>query len=174
MTGVSGSGKSSLIEEVLYRNLRRALGRKPGARDLFRLWFAFASVQEGVAYRDLNATLGNFYEQPKNDNAEMDELLERIASLESELESERGKASSMDEQVALMEKSYELAAKYMGGQNGGQPSAEQRAEPTTVQKGKKNKASGQGRGKESGRDMRTECHHNVTTAGHSVNISRHC
>ena len=48
----------------------------------------------------------------------MDELLERIASLESELESERGKASSMDEQVALMEKSYELAAKYMGGQNG--------------------------------------------------------
>src|SRR5574344_544531 len=93
-----------------------------------------------AAYRDLNATLGNFYDQPKNDNAEMDELLERIASLESELESERGKASSMDEQVALMEKSYELAAKYMGGQNGGQPSAEQRAEPTTVQKGKKNKA----------------------------------
>ena len=73
-----------------------------------------------AAYRDLNATLGNFYDQPKNDNAEMDELLERIASLESELESERGKASSMDEQVALMEKSYELAAKYMGGQNGQQ------------------------------------------------------
>ncbi len=82
-----------------------------------------------AAYRDLNATLGNFYDQPKNDNAEMDELLERIASLESELESERGKASAMDEQVALMEKSYELAAKYMGGQNGAQPPAEQRAEP---------------------------------------------
>ena len=48
----------------------------------------------------------------------MDELLERIASLESELESGKGKASSMDDQVALMEKSYELAAKYMGGQNG--------------------------------------------------------
>ena len=93
-----------------------------------------------AAYRDLNATLGNFYEQPKNDNADMDELLERIASLESELETEKGKASAMDDQVALMEKSYELAAKYMGGQNGGQPSAEQRAEPTTVQKGKKNKA----------------------------------
>ena len=52
-----------------------------------------------AAYRDLNATLGNFYDQPKNDNAEMDELLERIASLESELESERGKASSMDEHI---------------------------------------------------------------------------
>ena len=44
-------------------------------------------------------------------NAEMDELLERIASLESELETEKGKASAMDDQVALMEKSYELAAK---------------------------------------------------------------
>ncbi len=81
-----------------------------------------------AAYRDLNATLGNFYEQPKNDNAEMDELLERIASLESELESEKGKASSMDDQVALMEKSYELAAKYMGGQNGDKPPVGQAAE----------------------------------------------
>lgn len=90
-----------------------------------------------AAYRDLNATLGNFYDQPKNDNAEMDELLERIASLESELESERGKASSMDEQVALMEKSYELAAKYMGGQNGGQPSAEQRQSQLPCRKGRR-------------------------------------
>ena len=86
-----------------------------------------------AAYRDLNATLGNFYEQPKNDNAEMDELLERIASLESKLESEKDKASAMDDQVALMEKSYELAAKYMGGQNGTQPPVGQAAEPYPVQ-----------------------------------------
>ena len=69
-----------------------------------------------AAYRDLNATLGNFYEQPKNDNAEM------------------------DEQVALMEKSYELAAKYMGGQNGTQAAAGQTAEPSPVQKTGKNTA----------------------------------
>ena len=94
-----------------------------------------------AAYRDLNATLGNFYEQPKNDNAEMDELLERIASLESELESEKGRTSSMDEQVALMEKSYELAAKYMGGQNGTQPPVGQAAEPYPVQKAGKNTAA---------------------------------
>ena len=93
-----------------------------------------------AAYRDLNATLGNFYEPPKNDNAEMDELLERIASLESELESEKGKASAMDDQVALMEKSYELAAKYMGGQNGGKPEPVQAAEPYPVQKAGKNTA----------------------------------
>ena len=94
-----------------------------------------------AAYRDLNATLGNFYEQPKNDNAEMDELLERIASLESELESEKGRTSSMDEQVALMEKSYELAAKYMGGQNGTQPPVGQAAEPYPVQKAGKDTAA---------------------------------
>ena len=94
-----------------------------------------------TAYRDLNATLGNFYEQPKNDNAEMDELLERIASLESELETEKGKASAMDDQVALMEKSYELAAKYMGGQNGTQPPVGQAAEPYPVQKAGKNTAA---------------------------------
>lgn len=46
--------------------------------------------------------------------------MERISLLESELESEKEKGSTMDEQVALMEKSYELAAKYMGGQNGTQ------------------------------------------------------
>ena len=69
-----------------------------------------------AAYRDLNTTLGNFYEQPANEDKEMDGLLERIASLETALESEKGRNSDMDE-VALMEKSYELAAKYMGGQN---------------------------------------------------------
>ena len=94
-----------------------------------------------AAYRDLNATLGNFYEQPKNDNADMDELLERIASLESELESEKGKASAVDDQVALMEKSYELAVKYMGGQNGTQPPVGQAAEPYPVQKAGKDTAA---------------------------------
>ena len=73
-----------------------------------------------AAYRDLNATLGNFYEEPARNDAEMEELMERISLLESELESEKEKGSTMDEQVALMEKSYELAAKYMGGQNGTQ------------------------------------------------------
>ena len=92
-----------------------------------------------AAYRDLNATLGNFYEQPKNDNAEMNELLERIATLESELESGKERSSTMDEQVALMEKSYELAAKYMGGQNGTQ-AAGQTTEPSPVQKAGKNTA----------------------------------
>ena len=103
---------------------------------------ATESVQSSAAaYRDLNATLGNFYEQPKNDKAEMEELLERIASLESELESEKDRNSTVDEQVALMEKSYELAAKYMGGQSGTQTETGHSAEPSPVQKAGKNRAT---------------------------------
>lgn len=68
------------------------------------------------AYKDLNTTLGNFYEPtPLKKKAQEEELNERIARLERELADERAKNSSSDE-VALMEKSYELAAKYMGGQ----------------------------------------------------------
>ena len=44
-----------------------------------------------AAYRDLNATLGNFYEQPKNDNAEMDELLERSPRWNRNLKARRVK-----------------------------------------------------------------------------------
>ena len=46
----------------------------------------------------------------------------------------------MDEQVALMEKSYELAAKYMGGQNGTQAGPDSRQKPSPVQKTGKNTA----------------------------------
>ena len=86
-----------------------------------------------AAYRDLNTTLGNFYEQPANEDKETDGLLERIASLETALENEKGRNSEMDE-VALMEKSYELAAKYMGGQNNST------VEARSVRKAGKNKA----------------------------------
>ena len=86
-----------------------------------------------AAYHDLNTTLGNFYEQPANEDKEMDGLLERIASLETALENEKGRNSDMDE-VALMEKSYELAAKYMGGQNNST------VEARSVRKAGKNKA----------------------------------
>ena len=103
---------------------------------------ATQSVQSSAAaYRDLNTTLGNFYEQPARNDAEMEELMERISSLESELENEKEKNSTMDEQVALMEKSYELAAKYMGGQNGTQAETERSAEPSPVQKAGKNRAT---------------------------------
>lgn len=75
-----------------------------------------------AAYRDINRQLGTFYETPKVDE-EKEELKKQVEELTARLEAQQGQAGGIDEQVALMEKSYELAAKYMGqngqaGQNG--------------------------------------------------------
>ena len=69
-----------------------------------------------AAYRDINRQLGTFYETPKVDE-EKEELKKQVEELTAKLEAQQGQAGGIDEQVALMEKSYELAAKYMG-QNG--------------------------------------------------------
>lgn len=84
------------------------------------------------AYRNLNTTLGSFYEEPKRNDEEVDELKERISMLEAQLESGQNTNPAVDEQLALMEKSYELAARYMGGQNGqgGQVQAVTTPQPT--------------------------------------------
>lgn len=73
-----------------------------------------------AAYERLNTSLGTFYEPPKKDR-EKEELRERIDELEAMLMAQESKPSSMEEQVALLEKSYELAAKYQNGKgNAGQ------------------------------------------------------
>lgn len=65
-----------------------------------------------TAYQDMNRTLGNFYETPKNDSKK-EELQQRIDELEKRLATQETPKSTMNEQIALLEKSYELAAKYM-------------------------------------------------------------
>ena len=95
------------------------------------------------AYKDLNTTLGNFYEPtPLTKKAQEEELNERITRLEQELADERVKNSSSDE-VALMEKSYELAAKYMGGNMGKAetPTITVEPKPISQSSGKKAKAA---------------------------------
>lgn len=80
------------------------------------------------AYRDINRTLGNFYEEPKED-PEKEELKQKLEELNARLQqAESSPKSTMDEQIALMEKSYQLAAKYMPqgqGQGLGQPTTGQ-------------------------------------------------
>ena len=77
-----------------------------------------SSIQSSAAaYRDMNRQLGSFYETPKEDK-EKEELKRQVEELTARLDAKESGAGNMDEQVALMEKSYELAAKYM---NGGQP-----------------------------------------------------
>lgn len=90
-------------------------------REPFRDYSAGGGSRSSVtAYRDINRQLGSFYEEPKVDE-EKEELKRQVEELTARLDTQEKQAGSMDEQVALMEKSYELAAKYMGqqGQNGG-------------------------------------------------------
>ncbi len=80
------------------------------------------------AYRDMNRTLGNFYEEPKED-PEKEEMRQQLEELNARLqEAESAPKNTMDDQIALMEKSYELAAKYMPSGGQGQPMPGQ---PTT-------------------------------------------
>ena len=65
------------------------------------------------AYRDINRTLGNFYETQKED-PEKDELKQKLEELNARLQdAESAPKNTMNDQIALMEKSYELAAKYL-------------------------------------------------------------
>ena len=71
------------------------------------------------AYRDINRQLGSFYEEPKVDG-EKEELKRQVEELTAKLEERERQAGGIDDQVALMEKSYELAAKYTSGGGGNQ------------------------------------------------------
>lgn len=67
-----------------------------------------------AAYLDINKTLGNFYEEPKEDK-EKEALKEEVEELKMTLSQQQMVQPGYDEQIALLEKSYELAAKYMPG-----------------------------------------------------------
>ena len=75
-------------------------------------------VQKSVnAYRDVNRSLGNFYETPKVD-PEKEDLKRQVEDLKTQIaKPDKGK-NEVDNQMALMEKSYQLAAKYMPGAMG--------------------------------------------------------
>lgn len=69
------------------------------------------------AYRDINRTLGNFYEEPKED-PEKEALRKEVEELRNSMARQQNVQPSYEEQVALLEKSYQLAAKYTSGENG--------------------------------------------------------
>ena len=97
-----------------------AVAEPPGSnpeREPFRDYSGDRDDRSSVAaYRDINRQLGSFYEQPQADG-EKEELKRQVEELTAKLEERERQAGGIDDQVALMEKSYELAAKYMG-QNG--------------------------------------------------------
>lgn len=86
-----------------------------------------AAPQDGFhasasAYQDINRTLGSFYDAPRED-PEKEELRARLEELENRMSSEQqSPAITVNDQMALLEKSYQLAAKYMPS-SGGQSSS---------------------------------------------------
>ena len=101
--------------------------------------------QSAAACNELSQTLGNFY-QP-SEAAANEELKNRISELEQKLAAQTTtNSSTVDDQMALMEKSYQLAAKYMPtAQNGdGQVTyagAGEQGQASSSQQGKKRKVS---------------------------------
>ena len=90
-----------------------------------------------AANERLNTSLGTFYEPPKEDD-ERKKLRQRIDELERMVMEQEEKPSAMEEQVALLEKSYELAAKYQnGGGNAGQTARTDGTEMTESNAGEK-------------------------------------
>ena len=67
-----------------------------------------------VAYRDINRQLSTFYETPAVDE-EKEDLKRQVAELTDRLQQQQNAMPTTDDQMALLEKSYELAAKYMNG-----------------------------------------------------------
>lgn len=114
MTG--GQASQSTDEESAWESEPREgyTSRYPDPKDGFH---ASAS-----AYQDINRTLGSFYEAPRED-PEKEELRARLAELEARMNSEQQTpTATINDQMALLEKSYQLAAKYMPS-GGGQPSS---------------------------------------------------
>lgn len=86
------------------------------------------------AYNDINATLGSFYETPGED-PEKEALKAEVEQLRQEVARQQPVQMTYDDQVALLEKSYELAARYMPGE-----STVKQEEVETATNGRKAKA----------------------------------
>lgn len=74
-------------------------------------------ASSAYAYRDINRQLSTFYETPPVDE-EKEDLKRQVAELTDRLKQQQNATPTADDQMELLEKSYELAAKYMNGGQG--------------------------------------------------------
>ncbi|PIF62640.1 conjugative transposon protein TraM [Flavobacterium sp. 11] len=82
------------------------------------------------SYRNVQSTLGSFY---MDDNSETQELRKQLEELKGKLaEKDIPAKVTVDDQLALMEKSYQMAAKYLpSGTNTGEPALANSSVPTS-------------------------------------------
>jgi conjugative transposon TraM protein len=90
-----------------------------------------SSIQSSAyVYQDINRQLGSFYETSKEDS-EKEELAKKVDELTARLESQENTKMSVNDQMAILERSYELAAKHMNNDN--QTQAKQVTPTGTIQ-----------------------------------------
>ena len=87
------------------------------------------------AYNDINATLGSFYEQPRED-PEKEALKAELEELKQSMAQQQSNQPTYADQMALLEKSYELAAKYMPGSTATTSESKAEEVETTTRSGK--------------------------------------
>jgi conjugative transposon TraM protein len=72
-----------------------------------------SSIQSSAqAYHDINRTLGGFYETPKND-PEKERLQQELEELRERFDEQERQKNAVDEQMAIMERSYQMASRYL-------------------------------------------------------------
>jgi conjugative transposon TraM protein len=77
-----------------------------------------SSIQQSTqAYRDVNRTLGSFYEKPRED-PEKEALKQELEELKSRMDASETKRNMKEEQMEMMEKSFQMASRYMPVTNG--------------------------------------------------------
>ena len=102
-----------------------------------------SSVQTSAqAYQNMNRTLGTFYEQPKVD-PEKEKLKQDLEALKARMNESESRKNEEEKQLALMEKSFQMAAKYMPG------TSESNVTPAV---NASNPATGQGKGNLNGKE----------------------
>lgn len=94
---------------------------------------ASAIEQSAQTYQEVQASLNDFYIPETSQSADMAELQARIDELEAQNAMAQQQAQQPD-QMEMLERSYQLAAQYMGNGNGGYQASQQPEE----EKGKRN------------------------------------
>jgi conjugative transposon TraM protein len=74
-----------------------------------------SSIQSSAqTYREMNRMLGSFYEQPRED-PQKEALQQELDELKARLNESENSKNSVDKQLEIMEKSFQMASKYMPG-----------------------------------------------------------
>ncbi|MCL2738345.1 MAG: conjugative transposon protein TraM [Bacteroidales bacterium] len=76
-----------------------------------------AITGSAAAYSDINRVLENFYETPRED-PEKERLKQELEEMKMRMEEEDARKNSVDNHLELMEKSFQMAARYMPGAAG--------------------------------------------------------